>query len=76
MLSLNLQKTHTKKKNTVKVYFSDETAAIIDHNFVRNQYMGKGLTSKVNSSNDYFWCGKVKGLYRELCLFLTEMCFL
>lgn len=37
--------------------------------------MGKGLTSKVNNSNDYFWCGKVKGLNRKLCLFLTEKCF-
>lgn len=29
--------------------------------------MGKGLTSKVNSSNDYFWCGKLK-VFIESCV--------
>lgn len=37
--------------------------------------MGKGLIFKVNSFNDYFWCGKVKGFYRKLCFILIEKCF-
>lgn len=76
MLSLIFQETHTHKNPLLRSISQMKLLQLLISIFLKNQYKGKGLTSKVNSSNDYFWCGKVKGLYRKLCLILTEKCFL